>query len=265
LTDTLAQVARSHKRPTAIGRILLWRGGSLWIGHAGEPAGFHAHHAVQVALPFHGGHVRFQRPAGHWTNYDAAIVAAHQPHAFEARGQFMAQIFVEPESRAGRALQHRYREEGIGALDRRRVAREISALAEAYERRVADAELIALARSAIASLAGTTSTPEKPPDPRIALALKLIRERLSLPNPLRGLAAAVHLSPDRFRHLFVEETGVGLRPYVLWLRLECSLGAYVAGSTLTEAAHAGGFADSAHFARTFRRMFGITAASVRPE
>jgi AraC family transcriptional regulator len=73
------------------------------------------------------------------------------------------------------------------------------------------------------------------------------------------------LSPDRFRHLFLEETGVGLRPYVLWLRLETSLSAYVAGSTLTDAAHAGGFADSAHLSRTFKKMFGISPASVRPE
>jgi AraC-like DNA-binding protein len=79
------------------------------------------------------------------------------------------------------------------------------------------------------------------------------------------MAAAVHLSPDRFRHLFMEETGVGFRAYLLWLRLECSLAAYVAGSTLTEAAYAGGFADSAHFSRTFKKMFGIAPASVRPE
>ena len=39
-------------KPAAIGRILLWRGGSLWIGLAGEPTGSHAHHAVQISLPF---------------------------------------------------------------------------------------------------------------------------------------------------------------------------------------------------------------------
>jgi AraC-like DNA-binding protein len=32
-----------------------------------------------------------------------------------------------------------------------------------------------------------------------------------------------------------------------------------------EAAHTGGFADSAHFSRTFRRMFGLAPVSVRPE
>src|SRR5215213_4444058 len=132
-------------KPSAIGRILLWRGGSLWIGRAGEPAGFHAHHAVQVALPFHRSCVRFQRPAGCWTDYEAAIVAAHQPHAFEARGQFMAQIFVEPESREGRALQLHYRGQGIAPLATSTLEQEVTALAKAYERRAKDAELVALA------------------------------------------------------------------------------------------------------------------------
>jgi hypothetical protein len=54
-------------RPTATGRILVWRGGSLWIGLAGEPAGYHAHHAVQIALPFPGGRVRFRPPSESWT------------------------------------------------------------------------------------------------------------------------------------------------------------------------------------------------------
>lgn len=73
------------------------------------------------------------------------------------------------------------------------------------------------------------------------------------------------MSPDRFRHLFMAETGVTFRAYLLWLRLECALTSYVAGSSLTDAAHTGGFADSAHFSRTFRRMFGIAPASLRPE
>ncbi|HEU4655290.1 MAG TPA: AraC family transcriptional regulator [Steroidobacteraceae bacterium] len=252
-------------KPSATGRILLWRGGSLWIGLAGVPAGFHSHHAVQIALPFEGARVRFQTPSADWVTYDAAIVAAEQPHAFDGRDRFMAQIFVEPESRAGRELQRRYRSGGVVALDTEAIRSNIAALALAYDRRVENTELIELAKATIARLAGTTPTPPNPPDKRVELAIEHIRNRLNQTISLKSLAAAVHLSPDRFRHLFIEETGIGLRPYVLWLRLERSLGEYVGGASLTDAAHAGGFADSAHLSRTFKRMFGISPASVRPE
>ena len=53
------------------------------------------------------------------------------------------------------------------------------------------------------------------------------------------------------------------RPYVLWQRMERAVAEYAAGATLTDAAYAGGFADSAHFSRTFRRMFGLPAAALR--
>lgn len=125
------------------------------------------------------------------------------------------------------------------------MTREIAALSATYDGRADDAELIALSRAMIAALGDRVAIPGPPPDPRIARALELIRERLGETLALPTVAAAVHLSPDRFRHLFVEETGVGFRPFLLWLRLERALGEYIAGVTLTEAAHAGGFADSA--------------------
>ena len=252
-------------KPSATGRILLWRGGSIWIGVAGEPAGQHAHHAVQIALPFSGGRVRFRVPSGEWKDYEAAIVAAHQAHEFEARNQFMATLFVEPESREGRELQRRTRDHGIAALDAGGLEHQTAALASAYETRAGDAELIALARNAISGIAGSVPAPQQPGDPRVTRAIEQIRARLGGTIALGAIAAEVHLSPERFRHLFLDETGVGLRPYVLWLRLETSLAAYVAGSSLTDAAHAGGFADSAHLSRTFKKMFGISPASVRPE
>lgn len=252
-------------KSSATGRILIWRGGSLWIGLAGEPTGLHAHHAVQIALPFPGGQVRLRDPSGSWTNYAAALVPAHHPHAFEARGRLVGQLFVAPESQEGRKLQLRYHGGGIVALPSESLEREIGTLAAAYGRRATDAELIALSQSAIATLAGTADAPRHPPDARIARAVDLIRERLTGVIPLDTMAASVHLSPDRFRHLFMEEMGVGFRAYLLWLRLECSLAAYVAGSSLTDSAYVGGFADSAHFSRTFRRMFGIAPVSVRPQ
>ena len=95
--------------------------------------------------------------------------------------------------------------------------------------------------------------------------MQLVRRQIGDSLPLARIASAVHLSPDRFRHLFVAETGVTFRAYVLWLRLEQSLTTYISGQSLTDAAFTGGFADSAHFSRTFRKMFGIAPASVRPE
>jgi transcriptional regulator GlxA family with amidase domain len=175
----------------------------------------------------------------------------------------VAQIFVEPESREGRQLQQRNPDAGIVALPSGPLESQIAALAAAFEKRGSDAALIALARATIDDVAGATLQVAKSSDERIARALKLMRERLSDAIPLSSMAAAVHLSPDRFRHLFMNETGVGFRPYLLWLRLECSLTAYVAGKSLTEAAHIGGFADSAHLSRTFRRMFGIAPASIK--
>ena len=250
---------------SAAGRILFWRGGSLWIGLAGEPAGLHAHHAIQISLPFPGGRVQLQGASGGWSSYPAVLVTAHEPHGFEARGQFVAQIFVEPESREGRHLQQRYRDERVVALSSGTLERHIEGLSTAYEIRAGNAALIALARDVVTALSGAIPGPTSVPDTRIARAVELIRERIGDTIPLSAIAAAVHLSPDRFRHLFIQETGVSFRAYLLWQRLECSLAAYVAGETLTAAAHTGGFADSAHLSRTFRRMFGIAPASVRPE
>jgi len=75
-------------------------------------------------------------------------------------------------------------------------------------------------------------------------------------------AGHVGLSPSRASHLFVEQTGLPFRAYVLWLRLVRAVDAHAKGLSLTEAAHEAGFADSAHLSRAFRRMFGLPAASL---
>lgn len=71
------------------------------------------------------------------------------------------------------------------------------------------------------------------------------------------LAEMLHLSPSRFSHWFVDQTGLPLRSYRKWLRLVVALNHVAHSANLTEAAHAAGFADSAHLSRTFRQMFGI--------
>jgi AraC-like DNA-binding protein len=84
-----------------------------------------------------------------------------------------------------------------------------------------------------------------------------MRARLQSSVSLAGAAAQAHLSPSRFRHLFVAQTGVSFRAYLLWARVESAIGAGMSGRSWTEAAQEAEFADSAHLSRTCRRMFGI--------
>lgn len=73
----------------------------------------------------------------------------------------------------------------------------------------------------------------------------------------RALASEVGLSPSRFSHWFVDQTGMPLRIYRKWLRLVVALHRAARSANFTEAAHAAGFSDSAHFSRTFRQTFGV--------
>ena len=260
----MANGQRGGIKPFGTGRIGLWRGGSIWIGNAGEATDFHAHHAIQITLALSEGELRLRRPGGDWDAYKAAIITAHQSHAFEARGELVALIFVEPESRDGRAIQERY-STGVALLPSNTVEQEAAELAAAFNDGGADAELIMHARAVISRLGSAQVLPAKPLDHRIERAIAVLRERLGDAITMSEIADAIHLSPERFRHLFLKETGIRFRPYVLWLRLELAVASYAAGNSLTEASYAGGFADSAHFSRTFKRMFGVAPISVQRE
>jgi len=76
---------------------------------------------------------------------------------------------------------------------------------------------------------------------------------------LRTIALESGLSPSRFRRVFAQEVGLPFRRYVLWRRLRLAVTELGAGADVTTAAHAAGFADLAHFSRTLKAMFGVTA------
>ena len=121
--------------------------------------------------------------------------------------------------------------------------------------------MVATARAAVAVLAGAPVA-DAAVDARIARALDLLRARIRGPVRLAEAAGAAALSPGRFRHLFVQETGTAFRAYVLWLRLNVAIECSMAGGSWTKAAHEAGFADSAHLTRTFKRMFGMNPATL---
>ena len=97
-----------------------------------------------------------------------------------------------------------------------------------------------------------------PLDPRISKALSTIAVADNLNIKLETLALASGLSSSRFRHLFSEHMGMSVKRYLLWNKLQRAFQYLARSCSLTEAAHASGFTDSAHLSRTFKDMFGLT-------
>jgi AraC family transcriptional regulator len=256
--------AKASRRPIAgIGRVLLWSGGSLWIGRDAGRGETHAHHAIQIALAMESG---FLMGAGNraWREYSGAIVTPHRPHRFDGCGQRMAMIFVEPETAQGRALMERYAPADIADLERDTVQALVDPLRTAYAAGAQNEVLIAMAQHVVAALAGHVPCVGSV-DPRISRAIAWVRARLNAPVSLKDAAGVANLSPSRFRHLFVAQTGVSFRAYLLWARVETAVGAAMSGQSWTAAAQQAGFADSAHLSRTCRRMFGFAPATLIKE
>lgn len=243
----------------AAGQIYIWEGGSLWIGRTFGTTEEHEHHAIQITLALEGT-FRIRTPGDDdWVTHTAAIIPPHLPHALSGDGAGLATTFVEPEASDGQVLLERFGLHAAARMPSDLAERAAATFRSARGDWLQEAPLVAAAHEAVRILTGG-ARPRIVVDERIGQAISLIRDRLDRPMLQEEIAEAVFLSPSRFRHLFVEQTGMAFRPYVLWLRLHRALEAYTSGSTLTTAAHAAGFSDLAHLSRTFRRMFGVTPA-----
>ncbi len=251
----------------ALARIVTWQCASLWVADV-TPAGvrktqhtdLHSHHAIQVVIAL-GGRFRLQTSCAE-VGGDAAAVAADVFHSFEAEG-LIALLFIEPESRTGCAISENLFSDREAATLPSGIAGDIGArIATAYHAQVRNDEtLVALGNALLARMAGNTIACS--PDLRVRKVIAWAAGRLETPIRLADAARVGGLSAGRLRHLFVEQTGLPLRTYLLWMRLTRGIQLLAEGQSLTHAAHRAGFADSAHFSRTFRRMFGIAPTNLR--
>ena len=210
----------------------------------------HRHHCVQLVMAMRGTLLIRGGSKDPWMKCGAALVRPDAAHEVAARDTTVLIGFVDSESELGAALTEGI-QGGISCISDTQVARWRAAIGtpptEARVERWVRTQLLHR-RCPVKIHRG------------VSLVLKHLREKLGISDDfsLRTLAGISGLSQSRFMHVFTESTGVPLRPYVLWLRLQRACCDLMAGASVTRAAHGAGFSDAAHLNRTFRRMLGMT-------
>jgi AraC-like DNA-binding protein len=154
------------------------------------------------------------------------VIASNQRHAILDSDQRAVTLFAEP------------------------LAFELADLERLCRRVGPDLQLLA---------SGLRELPRRQLDPRLEKALQRIRTLDDGALPALALAEAASLSLSQLERLFSGTLGLSVRRLVLWQRLRQALRLAMAGDSLTSAAIAAGFADSAHFSRSVRSQFGIRA------
>jgi AraC family transcriptional regulator len=257
--------AGTRKRPIAgIGRVVGWAGGSLWIGRHLQPIDEHAHHAIQISLALEGS---FRVQAAGWPmprGTTGMVALPDHPHRFDGCGAEIATLFVEPNSTRGAALRQRFAGSDVALLSHEESRRVVQHLHTQYAAAASNEVLAQFAQGVVCGVAGNPALAPSE-DPRISAALAWMNQRLATTIRLQDVAAAVHLSPGRFRHLFVAQTGTSMRAWLLWARVDQAVTSAFRGQSWTEAAHANGFSDAAHLTRTCRQMFGLAPSMLVQE
>ena len=99
-------------------------------------------------------------------------------------------------------------------------------------------------------------------DARIRSVVQALLPSADDARPAADWATEVGLSSSRFQHLFKKHVGISFRRFRLWARMRIALEHAMQGTSLTHAAMAAGFSDSAHFSAAFKSMFGTSPSQL---
>lgn len=250
-----AAVDLMDRVPAWSGTIVLGAGWLLYVGPLGATT-LHRHHAIQVMVA-RGGSIGLWNGHGRGIETSAALIPADAAHATPAAAASAFLLYVEPDSAIGRLLGSG--EPSDRVADWQRQGAPWSALA----RRPVPATALDACRLAQAMVAAALgAAPPAPPmtrHPKVSRAIELLPTLLARGERVRvaDVAAVVGLSESRLSHAFNRDAAMSVPAYLRWLRLRLVADALCSGQTLTQAAHAAGFSDSAHLSRVFKAGFGV--------
>ncbi|MBI5559083.1 MAG: helix-turn-helix transcriptional regulator [Deltaproteobacteria bacterium] len=239
--------------------VYLWGGHFLYLGRLEENVTEHMHHALQVIIDRKGEFdLRIDKAP---VKCGGVIIGPDRRHQLVSSADTQAHLFIDREEAVARAIaRHHLGDKNFKILDGPLLERLRGVFNEPDNFLGPCAQAHDVYRKIVTELGGYAAPAMEAIDPRIRGVMALVQEKLfSEKVTIAELARNACLSESRLMHLFSKQIGIPLRRYVLWQRVLVAMRMIAQGKmSLTEAAHAAGFSDSAHLSRTYRSMFGLT-------
>ncbi|MZR63252.1 helix-turn-helix domain-containing protein [Alcanivorax sp. DP30] len=218
---------------------------AIFRGHVG-PNKPHSHWASQLTIALDG-ELEFEAGDAGRRHARALFLSSNVKH--QLYSGYVCSIYFDPLARSSLTALGEGRDAGWAALTAAELPAPLRQLS-------ADSDLRALLESDLL----TVTPPDTAEEGRFRDIVNVITAQLRAGNdPDREvLAAQARLSPSRFSHWFVEQSGIPLRSYKKWLKLRMAMDALLDGVNPMEAAMQAGFSDLPHMSRAFAESFGLT-------
>lgn len=186
-----------------------------------------------------------------------AVVPPSQPHEISSPERVIRKVLLEPESLADGEARELPADEPQGQ------SRAFCVISTAFDAWLGGCLPFDASNESFDAFFLGRELGRRPLDPRIARTVHRLQA-----HPFSRLSAAecarmANLSVPRFVHLFKEEMGTTLRAYCMWKRARAVLPSLTAPCNLTQLAMQAGYADSAHFSHSIRRVFGLSPRDIR--
>ena len=234
-------------------QLYLWPRRVLYLGRSFDSE-IHTHHAVQLTVGLDGP-LCINKSNSHNQRLPAVVISSETPHSLRSEGEWVASIYLEPESEDYERLVDYYPGELGSGYKAAKIAPDLTE------------QLLGLLKTGLNAnrayqlvesvIEPSTVVDEQSLDSRVIRVLTYLTKESGRNIPVVELAQYVNLSPDRLAHLFRQEIGIPIRRFILWQKLRLAASVACEGKSLTDAAQYGGFTDSAHFTHSFQKLFGV--------
>ena len=179
------------------------------------------------------------------------VIGTQLSHAIADEGKYGLAVFIDPLSETGYSImQNVLADNQFTVVYDENIKNHLSELLINHT----EANVHSAANAIITSIRGNIV--QRPFSAPVMETVEMIRceeENFDMDH----IAGKIHLSKSRIAHIFSEQTGITLKSYLQFKRMERAFRQMAEGSSITKAAFDTGFSGSSHIASSSRKLLGM--------